>query len=198
MSSQGTINIRGNDYETAASRIARFRGDRPEWSIVTELLADDGDRVMFRASLLNEEGRVIATGHAEKRRAGQVATMGPIMCTETAAIARCLGIAGWNAAAELATAEEVTDAIERERAPQAAPAPRPAPAAPAPSARAWANQWFDGIALSEPEEAQIAQYIKGEDLQSLRAMYNRIKAKQAQHATQGGIPEEWRAQAVRL
>ena len=62
------IKIRGQDYETAWSRIMRFRRAHPLWSIITEIVVDDGERVLVRASLLNEEGRIISTGTAEEQR----------------------------------------------------------------------------------------------------------------------------------
>ncbi len=68
MTQKKTVKIHGNDYETVASRITRFRADHPEKSLTTELPHLDGEFIIAKATIANEEGRVLATGYSEEVR----------------------------------------------------------------------------------------------------------------------------------
>ncbi len=61
--------IKGKSYTTVATRVEIFRKFFGyDYSINTELLVDDEKRILMKASIINKEGKVIGTGHAEEIR----------------------------------------------------------------------------------------------------------------------------------
>lgn len=190
------IQIKGQDYETAWSRIMRFRSAHPLWSIVTEIVVDDGKRVLVRASLLEETGRVIATGSAEEiRGSSNINSTSCIENTETSAIARCLGIAGWNEAEQLATAEEVSQEIEQqEKTGQAERLEK-------------ARKLFESMDLDPDRRREVDACLDRGDLPRLTALYSAEKSRSARIATNApesrgngkgdNIPQEWKDESLR-
>ena len=188
------IDIGGKDYEPVASRIGRFRAERPLWALTTEIVVDDERRVLMRALLHDEEGRLIATGTAEEDRSGRVAKMGAIEVCETSAIGRCLGIAGYDLAGQVCSAEEMANAIERTE---------PDPGSQLERARAW----FAARDLGEGRSGDVAAALNARDLPRLRALRQaelagdaRIAAKgpkTAGNGQGGNIPAEWRDESLR-
>jgi hypothetical protein len=88
------INLKGKQYLPVAARIAWFREDHPDWSITTgavmELTGDD--YVTFRATIADNECRMIATAHKtehEKHFADYREK------AETGAIGRALALCGY-------------------------------------------------------------------------------------------------------
>lgn len=111
MSELKGIEYNGKMYVPVIERVRYFREKHPTWSILTEikLYAERvGDLVVAQASITNETGGIVATGHAST-----VAGMGrgpagdaTIEYTETKAIGRalaCFGIPG----GEYASADEM-------------------------------------------------------------------------------------------
>lgn len=110
----GVINIHGREYETVALRIRRFREARPLWSVVTEILHRDADLVILRATIADETGRTLATGHAEEwRKASAINKTSAIENAETSAIGRALAALGMGGT-EFATADEIDTAHRKE------------------------------------------------------------------------------------
>jgi hypothetical protein len=138
-------NIHGNQYETVASRIKRFRYDHEDGSIHTEV-AIQGDNIVTKADVsVRGDGELchLASGTAEEfRGTSQINNTSAVENCETSAIGRALGIAGYDASGNsVATADEVSNAIHqqnnqpRQQAMKQAyggqpqePAPTPAPA----------------------------------------------------------------------
>ena len=61
--------IKGKSYTTVATRVEIFRKFFGyDYSINAELLVDDEKRILMKASIINKEGNVIGTGHAEEIR----------------------------------------------------------------------------------------------------------------------------------
>ena len=56
---EGVVNIHGREYKTVALRVAEFREVCPDWSIVTELVAETEDKVIMKAS--NGQKRLLIT-----------------------------------------------------------------------------------------------------------------------------------------
>jgi deoxycytidylate deaminase len=107
----GIVNIRGKEYMTVALRVQHFREVHPDWSIVTQIVHRDADEVVMVATILNEQNRIIATGHAEeKRKASQINSTSALENCETSAIGRALAGAGFGGS-EFASANEVQNAI---------------------------------------------------------------------------------------
>jgi hypothetical protein len=90
-------------YVPVAARLIKFRADHPDWPLISELLVDDGKRVVMVASVYDAAGRVVATGHAEESRQEDFA----IEKGETSAWGRALANLGYEVVAGIASAEEM-------------------------------------------------------------------------------------------
>lgn len=113
----GIVNIHGKEYETVASRVQKFRTDKEiglNYSIETELVEANESTVLMKAFIKDKEGRVIATGYAEEKRASSMINKtSAVENCETSAIGRVLanfGLAG----TEYASADEVANAISQQ------------------------------------------------------------------------------------
>ena len=87
-----------NDYDTVDSRIAQFWASHPEGAIRTDLVYDDGERVVVRADVYRdkEAPRPCAVGYAEERRGqGNVNKTSHLENCETSAIGRALANLGF-------------------------------------------------------------------------------------------------------
>jgi hypothetical protein len=110
----GIVNIRGKEYMTVALRVQNFREVHPDWSIVTQIVHRDENEVVMVAAILDEQNRMIATGHAEeKRKASQINSTSALENCETSAIGRALAGAGFGGS-EFASANEVQNAIQQQ------------------------------------------------------------------------------------
>jgi len=105
-------NIHGKNYELVASRINRFRNDRPEWSITTEIIKHGSGECIIKASILDEKGVVRATGIAHEKESGStINKTSYVECCESSAIGRCLACFNYQGG-EYASADEVAQAIK--------------------------------------------------------------------------------------
>jgi len=115
---EGQVLIHGKVYSTVASRVAAFREEgavTANWGITTEVLFRDDEVVVMKATITTPEGRVIATGHSEEKRASsQINKTSALENAETSAIGRALAALGY-AGTEFATADEVANAITQQR-----------------------------------------------------------------------------------
>ena len=110
----GIVNIRGKEYQTVALRVQKFREQHPDWSIITALISRDAETVVMLASVMNDQNRIIATGHAEEfRNASQINSTSALENCETSAIGRALAAAGFGGT-EFASANEVQNAIHQQ------------------------------------------------------------------------------------
>ncbi|NLI00504.1 MAG: hypothetical protein GX446_13550 [Chthonomonadales bacterium] len=128
----------GQHYLPSAFRVLWFRQDHPDWSIITELIEGgfQAGWATVRASILSDEGRVIATGLKSESKADFPA--GWVEKAETGAVGRALAMAGYGTqfAPELYDGE----ASPRAAAPRAAQARAHAQATrkpPQPSHAVW-------------------------------------------------------------
>ena len=111
MAKQGVVNIRGKEYQTVALRVSNFRESFPQLSLVTEVLHRDVDCVVMKATISNDSGRVMATGHAEEyRKASEINRTSAMKNAETSAIGRALAAMGLGGT-EFASADEVARAV---------------------------------------------------------------------------------------
>tara|TARA_R110002020_G_scaffold75918_5_gene192897 strand:- start:3200 stop:3946 length:747 start_codon:yes stop_codon:yes gene_type:complete len=123
-------NIKGKDYEVVASRVARFRYDHPERAVLTECIFNGEERVVYKATICDENHLPIAVGHAEEyRNAGMINKTSATENCETSAIGRALGILGYDVCNSIASADEVERAISQQGS-RPFSSPAPAPAAP--------------------------------------------------------------------
>ena len=118
MNTTGIVNIKGKEYQTVALRVQKFREQHPDWSIITALISRDAETVVMLASVMNEQNRIIATGHAEEfRNASQINSTSALENCETSAIGRALAAAGFGGT-EFASANEVQNAIHQQSNPE--------------------------------------------------------------------------------
>lgn len=107
----GIVNIRGRQYETVALRVQRFREAHPTWRLTTDIIHRDEVCVVMVASIADEAGHVLATGHAEEyRKASEINRTSALENCETSAIGRALAALGLGGT-EFASADEVARAV---------------------------------------------------------------------------------------
>lgn len=108
---QGVVNIRGKQYQTVALRVSTFREAHKSLSLTTEVLHRDEVCVVMKATISDEAGRVLATGHAEEyRKASEINRTSALENAETSAIGRALAAFGLGGT-EFASADEVARAV---------------------------------------------------------------------------------------
>lgn len=110
------VQMRGNKrYTTTAIRVEMMRRHAGALSISTEIIrwaAENGSPIVVKATIADEAGRVLATGHAEEIRGkGNVNATSALENAETSAIGRALAALGL-AGGEFASANEM-DGVER-------------------------------------------------------------------------------------
>jgi len=111
----GTTDIKGKAYAQVNQRILAFWELIPNGRIVTEKLADDGERCDFKASIYVGDD-LVATGHAfEVKGASYINKTSYIENCETSAVGRALGMFGIGITESLASAEEVQNAQEQQQ-----------------------------------------------------------------------------------
>lgn len=111
MNNTGIVNIRGKSYQTVAKRVQDFRELHPALSLITEILHRDEQCVVMVARVLDEQGRLLATGHAEEyRKASEINKTSALENCETSAIGRALAAFGLGGT-EFASADEVARAV---------------------------------------------------------------------------------------
>lgn len=92
---QRTIKISGQAYLKAADRVIMFRADHPDWTLKTEALQLLPDFAVFKAEIINADGRLISTGHGFcTPQLAQKVSGRFVEKAETAAIARALALLG--------------------------------------------------------------------------------------------------------
>lgn len=115
--STGKVKIHGKEYKTVALRVSEFRGhpETKDWSMETEVI-ENSDRVVMRATVKNEEGRLIGTGWAEEiRGSSNINKTSALENCETSCIGRALANIGLGGE-EYASANEVSEAIIKQQA----------------------------------------------------------------------------------
>lgn len=116
-----TIPIRNKDYAQVAERIKAFRDLCVNGQIVTEILSLEKGIVTMKATILDEKGNILATGHAQEDQSkGMINKTSFIENCETSAVGRALANCGFGIDAGVASAEEVQNAIAIQEGPQAA------------------------------------------------------------------------------
>jgi hypothetical protein len=111
----GIVNIRGKEYMTVALRVQQFREKHPLWAIETHVEDRTEEYVVMRCEISNEEGRILATGHAEEfRKSSQINSTSALENAETSCIGRALAALGFGGS-EFASANEVQNAVAQQK-----------------------------------------------------------------------------------
>lgn len=109
----GIVMIRGKAYKTVALRVQEFRDQWLEHGIETKIISQ-ADLVTVKATITNEQGRVVATGYAEEDRAfGNINKTSAVENCETSAVGRALAFFGL-AGTEIASADELANALSQQ------------------------------------------------------------------------------------
>ena len=112
-----TTNIKGKEYVQVNERVRAFRThpDFANMSIETSIIDISDKRVLMVAKVLDSNGLVRSTGHAEEVQTNSgVNSTSFIENCETSAVGRCLGFLGIGVDTSIATSEEVGQAIARQ------------------------------------------------------------------------------------
>ena len=111
-----SLNLRGNEYTQVQQRLEAFRKHAgTAYSINSEILQNDAETILIKASIADKEGRVIATGLAEELRgSSNVNKTSAIENCETSAWGRALANLGLHGG-KMASVEEITIAKNKDK-----------------------------------------------------------------------------------
>ena len=113
-----TTNIKGKEYAEVNQRIKAFRMVHPNGTITTDIVNIENGIVLMKASITDDEGRLIGTGYAyEKEKGSFINQTSYIENCETSAVGRALGMCGFGIDTSVASAEELQNAIINQKAP---------------------------------------------------------------------------------
>jgi hypothetical protein len=115
-----TISIKGKPYVTVAERIKEFNNLYPNGRITTEIILSDENTVTMKATVTpdvkNPDRIFTGFSHEDKRNTmSMVNKTSHIENAETSCIGRALGIMGIGIIDSIASADEVTKAINAEK-----------------------------------------------------------------------------------
>tara|TARA_R100000773_G_scaffold43278_1_gene41531 strand:- start:2107 stop:2721 length:615 start_codon:yes stop_codon:yes gene_type:complete len=118
------VDIKGKAYTTVATRVEVFRKFFGfDYAINTELLVDDGKRILMKATITNKEGNVVGVGHAEEIRGSgyfptgdkrNINTTSAVENCETSCIGRALSSLSLHGG-EYASANEIRIAEDKKK-----------------------------------------------------------------------------------
>tara|TARA_B100000459_G_C8590525_1_gene207525 strand:+ start:772 stop:1317 length:546 start_codon:yes stop_codon:yes gene_type:complete len=113
-----TVNIKGKEYVEVNERLIYFRKTYPKFSLTSEVLEKTDKSILILASIINEDGRVIATGMAEEEKGSTfINKTSYVENCETSAWGRALGNFGIGIDTSVASANEVENAIANQSKP---------------------------------------------------------------------------------
>lgn len=106
------VDIKGKDYAQVNDRIKAFRELCPNGTITTDIIELANGVVTMKATVYDEEGKVLGTGLAqEKESSGYINKTSYIENCETSAVGRALGFAGIGVDGSMCSSEELVNAI---------------------------------------------------------------------------------------
>lgn len=114
-----TTDVKGKDYAEVNQRIKAFRMICPNGSITTEIVSIEkglkGNVVIFKATIKNEEEKIIGTGTAyEVENSSFINKTSYIENCETSAIGRALAMCGIGIETSVASYEEIANANKQQ------------------------------------------------------------------------------------
>lgn len=190
--SHGVRQRGGKLYTQVVHRMEAFRREHgTAFGVNTEILVDDGTRVVIKAIITNDNGHVIGSGMAEEIRGqGHVNTTSALENAETSSIGRALASLGL-AGGEYASANEMdavvrkTEAIKeiprREVKSQESSAQTPKPQIKANSPEPLLKDLPDGIdlkSLSNEDKVNLTQFISELNTKSIPSALQHLYQKQ--------------------
>ena len=86
------LTLKGKAYLAVQQRIRWFREEMPNWGIETQIIACDKEHAIFKATIKNEEGRIVAQATKSETPQGFADY---VEKAETGAIGRALALVGF-------------------------------------------------------------------------------------------------------
>ena len=109
------IPVKGKNYAMVPARVQAFRMMCPDGYIGTEIVDMHDGVVTMQATVKDENGKVLATGYAqEKETSSYINKTSYIENCETSAVGRALGMLGLGSDEQMASAEELCNAITQQ------------------------------------------------------------------------------------
>ena len=111
------VNIKGKDYITVNERLKHFRAEGvfTNWAILESIVSLDDKEGVFKVEILNEHGNLIVSAHAQEYRDSSYINKTSFLENGfTSALGRALGYLGIGIDASIATADEVTNAVNNQ------------------------------------------------------------------------------------
>ena len=110
-----TINIKGKKYVEVNERLKYFRSNYPNHSLTSQITHIDSEMVVVKSDIINENGKVLATGHAhEEKSASFINKTSYVENCETSSWGRALANFGIGIDESVASANEVDIAIKKQ------------------------------------------------------------------------------------
>lgn len=107
-----TTPIKGKDYAMVHERIKALRAFLPAAAITTEIVHVGDGEIIIKATVYDEDGKILGTGHAEERQGnGNINQTSYVENCETSAVGRALGMCAIGIDKSFASADEVANAI---------------------------------------------------------------------------------------
>lgn len=106
------VSIKGKKYAQVNDRVMAFRSACPNGSIESNVLSLENGMVVVKATIRDEDGRLLATGLAyEKEGSSNINNTSFVENCETSAVGRALGFIGIGVDDSIASAEELVNAV---------------------------------------------------------------------------------------
>lgn len=114
-----TISIKGKDYVQVNERIKAFRNNFKDYSLISEIVELSDNHCVMKASVIDPQGRVVATGYArETVSKSPINKFAFVENAETSAWGRALGNFGIGVDTAICSADELLQKINAEEAPK--------------------------------------------------------------------------------
>jgi hypothetical protein len=125
-----TILIKGKPYVEVKEKLKHFRKEFPNYSLQSDIVSldtvDKITRVVMKGWITDEEGFVLASGHAyEDKDSTFINKTSFIENCETSAWGRALGCFGIGIETSIASADEIRTAISQDKTPVKPPTGKP-------------------------------------------------------------------------
>lgn len=112
-----TVNIKGSEYVTVNERLKHFRSAEQYsgWAIKEDIMTIDDKEGIFKVTICNENGDIVAEAHAQEYRDSSYINKTSFLENGfTSALGRALGYLGIGIDASIASAQEVQNAVDNQ------------------------------------------------------------------------------------